>query len=127
MEASGELETRARMTRLWLAFAIALLGLPAQAGAPAVSHSYSAEFYLPGCKEFIAGKMSFLGGRCVGAAEVLDALSQDTKAFCAPEGTDNLNRTKVIVAYIEAHPDRTKEDFRLLANEAMAKAWPCKN
>jgi Rap1a immunity proteins len=127
MEAVGELETRARMIRLWLAFAIALIGLPAQAASPAVSHAYSAEFYLPGCKDFIAGKMNFLGGRCVGAAEVLDALSQDTKAFCAPETTNNLERTRVIVAYIEARPERMKEDFRLLANEAMAKAWPCKN
>jgi len=115
------------MTRLLLAFAIALIGFSAQAGAPAVSRTYSAEFYLSGCKNFIAGKMDFLGGRCVGAAEVLDALSQDTKAFCAPETTNNLERIRVIVAYIEARPDRMKEDFRLLANEAMAKSWPCKN
>jgi hypothetical protein len=127
MEAAGELKTRARMTRLWLAFAIALIGSSAQAGEPAVSHAYSAEFYLPGCKNFIAGKLDFLGGRCVGAAEVLDALSQDTKAFCAPAAINNLDRIRVIVAYIEPRPERMKEDFRLLANEAMAKAWPCKN
>jgi hypothetical protein len=40
--------------------------------------------------------------------------------------TNNLQRVRAIVAYIEAHPDRGAEDFRLLANEAMAKAWPCK-
>jgi len=33
---------------------------------------------------------------------------------------------RTIVSYIEARPDRKKEDFRLLANEAMAKAWPCR-
>jgi hypothetical protein len=33
---------------------------------------------------------------------------------------------RTIVSYIEGRPDRKSEDFRLLANEAMAKAWPCK-
>jgi hypothetical protein len=33
---------------------------------------------------------------------------------------------QAIVAYIEARPQRQQEDFRLLANEAMAKTWPCK-
>jgi hypothetical protein len=54
-------------------------------------------------------------------------LSNDTKAFCVPEAAGNLERVRIIVAYIEALPERKKEDFRLLANEAMAKAWPCKN
>jgi|SRR5579862_149179 len=114
---------------LWLrlAFAIALFGSTAHAGPPAASRAYTVEFYLPGCKEFIAGKLTFFGGRCVGAAEVLDALSQDTKAFCAPATTDNLARIREIVTYIEARPERMKEDFRLVANDAMAKAWPCKN
>ena len=60
------------------------------------------------------------------AVEVLDALNLDTKLFCPPDNTDNLQRVRTIVSYIEARPDRKKEDFRLLANEAMAKAWPCR-
>jgi len=107
---------------------LALLSSTARADPPAaVKRAYTAEFYLPGCKDFIAGQSNFLGGRCVGAVEVLDALSQDTKAFCAPEAANNLERVRIIVAYIDTRPERKKEDFRLLANEAMAKAWPCKN
>jgi hypothetical protein len=113
--------------RLALALLLALCGSTAHAGPAAVTRAYTAEFYLPGCKDFIAGQSNFLGGRCVGAIEVLDALSNDTKAFCAPETTNNLERVRIIVTYIEARPERIKEDFRLLANEAMAKAWPCKN
>ncbi len=113
--------------RLALAILLALFSSSAQAAPPAVTRAYTAEFYLTGCKDFIAGRSNFLGGRCVGAVEVLDALSHDTKAFCAPEATNNLERVRIIVAYIEARPERMKEDFRLLANEAMAKAWPCKN
>jgi hypothetical protein len=53
-------------------------------------------------------------------------LSADTKVFCAPENATNRQRVQVVVGYIEARPERQNEDFRLFANEAMAKAWPCK-
>jgi hypothetical protein len=105
---------------------VAVFTSAAHAGSPAAS-AYRAEVYLSGCKDFIAGRPNFQGGRCVGAVEVLEDLSEDTKMFCSPEATNNLERVRVIVAYIEARPERMKEDFRLLANEAMAKAWPCKH
>jgi hypothetical protein len=114
-----------------LALALALGRAPSvdraeAAGPAATSRMFSADFYLGGCKDFVAGKSNFFAGRCVGAVEVLDALNADTKLFCPPDNTDNLQRVRTIVSYIEARPDRKNEDFRLLANEAMAKAWPCK-
>ena len=112
--------------RIALAILFALFGSAAQADPPATKRSYTAEFYLPGCKGFLTGQSDFLSGRCVGAVEVLDALSHDTKAFCAPDETNNLERVRVIVAYIEARPEQMKSDFRLLANQAMSKTWPCK-
>jgi hypothetical protein len=114
------------LQRLALGILFALAGATAQADSPATKRAYTAEFYLPGCKEFLTGQSDFLSGRCVGAIEVLDALSQDTKAFCAPDDTNNLERVRIVVAYIEARPERMKDDFRLLANEAMTKTWPCK-
>jgi hypothetical protein len=62
----------------------------------------------------------------VGAVEVLGALNDDTQLFCLPEGATNLQRVQVIVNYIGTRPDRKNADFRLVANGAMAKAWPCK-
>ena len=112
--------------RLICGMALALLVSNAEAGPPAAARVFSAEFYLAGCKDFIAGKSNFFAGRCVGAVEVLDALNSDTKVFCPPENVDNLQRVRTIVSYIDARPERKTEDFRLLANEAMAKAWPCK-
>jgi Rap1a immunity proteins len=111
--------------RFAFAVALALLGSKAAAGAPATARVFTADFYMAGCKDFIAGKSNFFAGRCVGAVEVLDALNSDTKRFCPPDNLDNLQRVRTIVSYIEARPDRKSEDFRLLANEAMAKAWPC--
>lgn len=112
-----------------LPISAAVVGLFCSAanGSPqATSHAYSADFYVSGCKDFVAGRSNFFSGRCVGAVEVLDALNLDTKLFCPPEATSNLQRVQIVIAYIEAHPQRKDEDFRLLANEAMAKTWPCK-
>ena len=115
----------------WLppAFAtlIALFGSTANAGPQAVPRAYQAGFFLSGCKDFLAGRSDFLSGRCVGAVEVIDDLGSGSKLFCPPEATSNLERVRVIVAYIESQPERMKNGFGLLANEAMAKAWPCKN
>jgi Rap1a immunity proteins len=117
-----------QMTKLRSAFValIALLLSPIPARPQAVARSYSADFYVEGCKDFLGGKSSFFAGRCVGAIEVLDALNDDTKLFCPPEGATNLQRVQVVVNYIESQPDRKNADFRLVANQAMAKAWPCK-
>ncbi len=115
-----------KKTLFCFALSAGILGPAAHAGPTATAHAFSAEFYLPGCKDFIAGRSNFFSGRCVGAVEVLDALNGDTNLFCPPGGVDNQQRVRTIIAFVEEHPERKQEDFRLLANEAMAKAWPCK-
>jgi hypothetical protein len=116
------------MTWLRPAFAIliGLFGSIADAGQQAVPRKYQASFYLEGCKDFLAGRSNFLSGRCVGAIEVLDELGSDNKLFCPPQTITNLEQVRVIVTYIEDLPKRMTDGFGLLANEAMAKAWPCK-
>jgi Rap1a immunity proteins len=114
------------MIKLRFALAALIALVPVLARAQAVPRSSSADFFLAGCKDYLAGKSNFFGGRCVGAVEVLDALNSDTKLFCPPENATNLQRVQVVVDYIEARPERKTADFRLVANEAMAKAWPCK-
>jgi hypothetical protein len=124
-----QFETRDQMIKLRFVF-VALIALPLSpvfARAQAVPRSSSADFFLAGCKDYIRGATrDFFSGRCAGAVEVLGALNSETKRFCPPENLDNLQRVKVIVDYIEAHPERKKADFMLVANEAMANAWPCK-
>jgi len=103
---------------------LTLLCSTSYAAAPA-ARGYSANTYLPGCQDFIRGSMTFFAGRCMGVVEVLNALNLDTKLFCTPEGTNTLQLVRNIVGYLEARPERMNEDFRLLANEALAKTWPC--
>ncbi len=108
------------------AILIALVGSSAYANPPAVPRKYQAGFYLEGCKDFLAGRSNFLSGRCVGALEVLNELGLDTKSFCPPETITTIEQVRIIVSYIEGLPKRLTDGFGLLANEAMAKAWPCK-
>jgi Ssp1 endopeptidase immunity protein Rap1a len=61
-------------------------------------------------------------GRCIGMLEGAALL-----VFCPPPGAIIKQRIQVIIAYIEARPQRMHEDLRVLAVEAMQKAWPCKN
>ena len=117
------------MTWLRSAFVIliTLFGTIApDAGPQAVPLKYQAGFYLEGCKDFVAGRSNFLSGRCVGAVEVLDDLGSDNKSFCRPETINNIELVRVIITYIEGLPKRLTDGFGLMANEAMAKAWPCK-
>jgi len=97
-----------------IAILVAFLSSLVPARRQAASSSYTAEFYVAGCKDFLAGKSSFFGGRCVGAIEVLNALNDDTKLFCPPEGATNLQRVQVVVDCIEKRPDRKNADFRLV-------------
>jgi len=108
------------------AILIALFGSTAYADPPAVPRKYQAGFYLEGCKDFLAGRSNFLSGRCVGAIEVLSELGSDNKSFCPPETISSLEQVRVIVTYFQGLPKRLTEGFGLLANEAMAKTWPCK-
>jgi hypothetical protein len=44
---------------------------------------------------------------------------------CKPPGITRSQATHVVVAYIEAHPQRMNDGFTELALEAMHDAWPC--
>jgi len=44
---------------------------------------------------------------------------------CKPPDVTRGQATRMVVAYIEAHPERIHDDFTELALEAMHDAWPC--
>ena len=94
------------MTLLRPAFAILLplFGSMAHAGPQSVPRAYQADFYLPGCKDFLAGRSNFLSGRCVGAVEVLDDLGSGTKLFCPPEATNNLDGCALLPLTLKLDP-----------------------
>jgi len=126
---------RKPMSRTFTAIAglAALIALSASA-ATADENPYSANSMLPACMAVLAissgnpaaGIDPVEMGRCIGMIEGV-ALLANYGVFCPPAGATIKQRIQVIIAYIEARPQRMHEDFRVLAVEAMQKAWPCKN
>ena len=84
----------------------------------------TANYVMPGCRSFLARSKNedpFLQGRCFG---LVDGIALGL-AKCLPTDITLFQVMRVVVQYIDNQPARLHEDFRLLAGEAMVKAWPC--
>jgi hypothetical protein len=85
----------------------------------------SAEYIMPGCRQFLVSntQFHFLEGNCNGIVETLEFMSPD---LCVPPGSTLGDAVRIVVQYIDARPIRQQENFRLLALEALASAWSCR-
>jgi hypothetical protein len=107
---------------------LAMLALTATAAHPAEDKHLSANEILPGCKALLGEKIlstDFSQGRCAG---ILIGLVYSARIYgaCVPADAPGGQLLRVAVTYIDRQPERWHEDFRLLALEAMKRAWPCK-
>jgi Rap1a immunity proteins len=85
---------------------------------------------LPACKHATANptQADFETGFCLGLAVAFLNLQYDLKPaaqFCPPEHATNGQVLRVVVAYMEAHPDRLHKDTRTLFLNALTQAWLC--
>ena len=101
-----------------------MLGSRAVHAADDVSNS--ANYIMPGCREFLAEDsrkeawgQAFCTGLISGIAYMIDDI-------CIPDSVTRLEIVRVVVQYIDARPVRIHEDFSKLSEEAMRAAWPCK-
>jgi hypothetical protein len=105
--------------------------LSASAASAVEDATLSADQVLPACAAFIADRAPreidgvFQAGRCIGLMQGLGYAAR-LLGVCPPDEVTEALRARVAVTYVEAHPERMKEDFRVLAVEAMQKTWPCK-
>ena len=103
--------------------------LSASAANAVEDATLSADRMLPACTAFIRDRAPgdvdgvFAAGRCIG---LMQGLGFASRLFCPPGEVTVAQRARVAVTYVEARPERMHEDFRVLAVEAMQKAWPCK-
>src|SRR6266446_8279072 len=110
---------------------VAAVFLSASAASAVEDATLSADHVLRACTAFIADDAPrdidalFGAGRCIGLMQGLGYASQ-LFGVCPPAEVTLAQRARVAVKYIEARPERMFEDFRVLAVEAMQKAWPCK-
>ena len=88
-----------------------------------------------GCKAFVEDQAknaelvsaaNFCSGVVHGLAYVGKILPAEL-IFCTPPTSDARQLARVVINYIEAHPQRMNEDFRTLTLEAFHNAWLCKS
>jgi hypothetical protein len=108
---------------------------PALATTDATGQSHdvaSAEFNLPGCRNFLAAGGSpqrlWSAWMCVGKVLTLDAYSMflaPPLRACAVKLASTENLVRALVAHLDANPTRWQDSFSVLTLEALAEAWPC--
>jgi hypothetical protein len=88
----------------------------------------SANYWLPFCQAALDIRGSYspasvsVQARCLRAiADLLYA----NRNICVPHDALSGQAIRLVVAYIQARPERMQEDFMDLANEALLEGWPC--
>lgn len=118
-----------------LALCATLVALATGAVAQQDVDSRSANYIFPGCKALAQGeppteaRLLMRGHYCNGVLYALTGASRFIEIpflrSCPPEGGAITQAARVFVKFLEQHPERLHEDFRMLALEAMHEAWPC--
>ncbi|BCG88271.1 hypothetical protein MesoLj113c_43810 [Mesorhizobium sp. 113-3-9] len=103
---------------------------------------------LEACRELVAGIHSdnqtedgiivpstFTSGLCMGSMQMLKGLSQlsfqgesrPALALCVPTEVRTTQYARIVVKYLDAHPEELHQDGSYLAYIALNSAFPCKN
>jgi hypothetical protein len=109
-----------------------LLGvLTLNTSAVAAEDSRSAASMLPHCKAWLdPSTRDAIGGGCIGIVGTLSFVSRvldEGLKFCHPSAVSPEQMLGKVIEFVETHPERVQEDFRLLALTAMHDAWPCQD
>jgi hypothetical protein len=122
----------------WISY-MAVAGLAMWLGCTA-AQAASANEVLPACKLYLSvvdrhGAVSqselphlMDAGKCLGAVYALLTVSHtlaEPLKFCPPVDFEAEQGVRAVIAYIENRPGRAREDFTMLALEALRAKWPC--
>jgi hypothetical protein len=69
-------------------------------------------------------------GECSGAIEAIFMLRRaldPSIRFCPPPRVAPGQTVKIVVKYLDAHPEQMNDDFTLLVVRAFDQVWPCSN
>lgn len=111
----------------------AMLSLLPVSGA-AEEPALSGEVLLKHCESALQDRTprSFEAGLCVGMLQTLTYIQPllDPKygkaGYCLPQGLPNEQEVRVVVTYLQSHPERLQEDGRTLTLDALHEAFHCK-
>jgi hypothetical protein len=87
---------------------------------------HSGNAFLDPCKSFITDEKGdpFLMGLCAATVGTVRWFGPEV-GVCVPKDVTNGQSLRVVVAYLEKHPELTHKDFAGLAWIALSEAWPC--
>lgn len=75
---------------------------------------------------------SFEAGVCVGVLQTLAYIQPlldpryGKAGYCLPQDLPSEQEVRVVVTYLQSHPERLQEEGRTLALDALHQAFPCK-
>ena len=92
----------------------------------------SGNFMLPPCKAAIEGpsagpRLNVWAGQCAGVIDGLKWIGSSIEGsdkFCPPRVPPE-QAQRVVVRFMEQHPEQLHLDFKVLALRALQQAWPC--
>jgi hypothetical protein len=110
-----------------IATALALLGEQGTALAQSPLDAGSANNAMQGCRELVSqsNRHTELQRECASTVRTMMYVAA-SRGICPPDGTTVGQAVRVIVTYIDHHPERMREPFEALALEALQQAWPCR-
>jgi hypothetical protein len=117
------------MRKLLIVLALLWAG-PCWNAASAAQDTSSGNFMLPHCIQLMENKNRsyFAQGFCAGTVSAIGWLGGELppeKRFCHPDGVTRDQSARVVVKYLQSHPESLHLDFRDLAIAAFRRAWPC--
>ncbi len=110
--------------------ALILTALLASMGGAAAQQTSNANTYYAECKEFGEQQLDaskggyFCSGLVHGLAGVGKYLSPEYRS-CVPINVTAAQLARVVVKFIDEHPEGTNLDFRVLTLAAFHHEWPC--
>jgi Rap1a immunity proteins len=111
---------------LIIAAALAILGA---SNAYSQENLFSGNKLINGCRaltepERLKPAIIFETGICNGIFHSLKYVQ--THLFCIPDGVTNMQMHKLIVKYMDEHPELLHRDLLQIAVAALGTTWPCK-
>ncbi len=89
----------------------------------------SGNYMFPRCKALVEGKpLQVWEGQCGGVVDTLVWVGSSLPRggrFCPPRGIPPEQAHRVVVRWLETHPEKLHLRFLGLAVQALMEAWPC--
>jgi hypothetical protein len=115
----------------------ALLAPVADATAQPANMDNSANGVYAGCKMFAQGQptpnaqLAMMGNYCSGVLHGLAGMGQYVTVpewiSCVPSESSTSQLARVFIKFVDEHPERMHQDFRVLTLESFHYAFPCKS